>query len=1291
MANIVSNLNIKPYYDTTEAELEKGYSQFLAVEDRVLQNRELNVMQGLLQGNLRKITDLIIDNASIASGCSFIKRNDTKQCVLTAGEVYFNGLIIHVDEHIWDFSEVPDKLSFVYLEVFKSTIDEIEDPSLYDPAEVYENHGQPGGHRLKYITIPHILNEKDFKDLSLTKTNIVPLMKIYEKETYGPLKPTPVFGKLYNMLAQRTYDSLGDFLAEGLRVTAVKSDNNSKSFYNILISPGKAYIKGFEYKYDKQVSILFKSAVDTKSCGLEHSLGSDINTYVSGTLKYRLSRNFVKTIDHLNALVENNGIMLNYDPISNVNNLPTNITSINSIDEIYDYSGAGGTKKTYAFSEDYIIESSNTSIVWKTSGEHPTGTFYVDITVSKEIDKEHYQLFEENNISYIMFKNDGLKPKNNTNFNTSYTWILSRIDLVYLTQEGFIRVKAGIPNDIGSITKPSIPTGALPLAYITVIPKQRPENFDIDSFDIYRVPIIQLQSMKRKINDFEYNFAMSELEKLAQNKHIEKENITTLRNIFADSIVSYDKVDLGNPEFDATVDLFKSEVTLPFNIDHVTSHDVVVLDEDGNEVKETFGPTTLNILENAIVDSQPKATHHKDIAPFVFKSMNPSVEVTPKVLSHIEENNISRIIWLPNRLVYKSTLVEKWKTVNRTVSATGSSRYSYNTTSNTVQDVYKTQSSIIGEEYVETKMVEISTVPQPFIFEPSYIMVTGKRFLPNTEIRIELDNTHVLDAEYVDTTFENAEYNYFGEKINVIDTLQTPSSDNPLISPDWQDINENFPRPTTWKIYKKYTDQNVYASGNEERKNNGIFYITHPSYDSNSVIYKYDNSNKEWYYRYSDQTEADFIQLDLVPLFLKWVTRTPWFNTSVDSIINEDLKMAVMNLNIFEPVTMVKYTHDYADTKTPVISDQYGNFKALVKLPNNTEMSKHDITCYPVVYNDFDIDEYHSATDDFTAESYIRNWDQQVYHRKIEQIETILYRTYVTTNTRVNVCHSDCFTRSPERREDPLAQSFEFEENLYLTAIDLYFIAKSPDFRSVVFFDIRENSSDGFPTGKIIYSKDINREDIIVGDNYPATNIKFDYPVFIEANKSYSFVIGASINGYKILYAKMGHNDLITGEPVLYNAVISGVMYESSNNEVWSPIQDSDLKYTLYRSVFDLTPRTFYINNINKNNKNTAQNFGVSNTNIPHVTFEKTDVIFEHKVAHSLDFNDSNWQPLNLEEKYEYLPSPENIINMKHSIKITLTSESDFISPIVQFSGFESFYGKYKNFGSYIQIPLTLD
>lgn len=1322
MADIVSNLNIKPYYDTTQAELEKGYSQFLAVEDRVLQNRELNVMQGLIQGNLRKITDLIIDNASIASGCSFIKRSDVQQCMLTAGEIYFNGILIHVDEHTWDYTEVPDEACQVYLEVFMSTIDEMDDPSLYDPAEVYENHGQPGGHRLKYITIPYIKNERQFEVIRTEKSNIIPLMKIYQKEVYGPTKPKPIFGKLYDILAQRTYDSMGDFLSNGLIVSTTKSSIAPNEFYNINISSGKVYMKGVEYKYSKSTKISFKAATNTKKCGLTQSLGPDISTYTAGTLQYLLSRNNVMTIDHVNALITNSGITLSYDPITKINELPSSLTAINSIDEVYDYSGEGGAKKTYILATDYSIEASNTNIVWKTTGEHPTGTFYVDITVSKEIDKDHYQLFNEKKLSYIKFNDIGLKPKNGTNFHVSYTWILSRVDLVYIANDGYINVKAGIPNEYSYINRPSIPSGALPLAYITVTPEQTAENYNIESFDIYRVPTIQLQTMKRKVNDFEYNFAMNELEKQVQNKHLEKESITSLRNIFADAITSYTNIDIGNPEFNATLDLYKSEVTLPYNIDHLNRYDVSIVDKNGIEVVEK-GPIMLDVAENMCCDLQLRATHHKDIAPFIFKAQSPVVEVKPKLLSHIHENPIARIIWLPNRLVYTSKLVEYWVTRNATRSGSSDSAYTTKHVENTIEDKREDIHTIIGEELVETKMVHISTIPQPYIFEPSYVMVTGKNFLPNTEIRLEFDNIYSLEPEFVDTIFEEVEYSYFGERTVIRNISDIPTSESPLLNPTWETLPENRPRPTTWKWYRDITEGFIPLEDE-------TYIIEHATPREEGIKYRYKTIDKSWSYKYLDA--EDYTPLEEAPLYLKWITRSPWFMNSVDGILNEAKKHELITLHTFEPISSMHYPYPHSELKTFIVTDSYGYFQTLVKLPPNTEMGKHTISCYPVVSEEFDIDEYFFSNDEFVAESYIRSWDQQDYHRKIEQIEQVLYRTYVTTYVTTNYCHSNCHSACHSAYSDtchsdysdtchskccysqchtkschtdchskckacyhnpkePLSQTFIFDYSMYLTGLDLYFVAKSPDFRSIIFLDIVETSGDGFPTGKVLYGTEIYRDEILIGNDYPATHIEFDHPIYIKAGVEYAFIVGASINGYKLLYAKMGYNDLITGEPVLYNPVLSGVMLESSNNKAWSAIHDSDLKYDLYRAVFDLTPKVFYIKNINNNGYYNSQNFTSCNITIPNIVFEFTSIDFEHKVAHSLEFTDDNWEQLQLEEKYDFEPTAENITNMKHSVKVTLNSEFDNVTPAIQFSGFEAFYGKYKNKGAYIQIPLTLD
>ena len=194
----IDNLSTAPYYDTSQQEIEKGYHKYLAIEGQVLQNRELNVAQGLIQGNIRKITDLIIDDASVVSGCNFINNSKLEVCYLEEGEIYFNGLLVKVPTEQWSYSQVPTELSYVCVEVVQMVYTESDDASLFDPAENIENTGNRGGHRVKFEATPSIMSVADYESEVVNNKNLIAILKIKDRDTYGPLKPKPIFRRLYS-------------------------------------------------------------------------------------------------------------------------------------------------------------------------------------------------------------------------------------------------------------------------------------------------------------------------------------------------------------------------------------------------------------------------------------------------------------------------------------------------------------------------------------------------------------------------------------------------------------------------------------------------------------------------------------------------------------------------------------------------------------------------------------------------------------------------------------------------------------------------------------------------------------------------------------------------------------------------------------------------------------------------------------------------------------------------------------------------------------------------------------
>lgn len=164
----------------------------------------------------------------------------------------------------------------------------------------------------------------------------------------------------------------------------------------------------------------------------------------------------------------------------------------------------------------------------------------------------------------------------------------------------------------------------------------------------------------------------------------------------------------------------------------------------------------------------------------------------------------------------------------------------------------------------------------------------------------------------------------------------------------------------------------------------------------------------------------------------------------------------------------------------------------------------------------------------------------------------------------------------------PLAQTFFVKENmtrnaeaLYVSSVDLYFKRKSPT--NGISIQIREVEN-GFPSWNIIPfgKRHLRSEEVNVSDDGTvATTIIFDTPVRLEAETEYAIVIqpDADDPDYLIFTTKAGGTDIASGEPV--NADWGdGVLFTSTNNRAWTPYQDEDIKFDLYRYNFNLNTGT---------------------------------------------------------------------------------------------------------------------
>lgn len=155
---------------------------------------------------------------------------------------------------------------------------------------------------------------------------------------------------------------------------------------------------------------------------------------------------------------------------------------------------------------------------------------------------------------------------------------------------------------------------------------------------------------------------------------------------------------------------------------------------------------------------------------------------------------------------------------------------------------------------------------------------------------------------------------------------------------------------------------------------------------------------------------------------------------------------------------------------------------------------------------------------------------------------------------------------------DPLAQSFQYDDNRIISSVGLYFASKG-DASSNVTVQIREVGNQGFPTKTIYGEQVINSDEIKVSNNGTLeTRVYFDDPVMAEAGKEYALVILTENDQYTMWVGTRTKpridkpSEIISGNPYA-----RGVLYSSSNASAWTIHQNSDLKFGIYTAKFNDT------------------------------------------------------------------------------------------------------------------------
>lgn len=150
---------------------------------------------------------------------------------------------------------------------------------------------------------------------------------------------------------------------------------------------------------------------------------------------------------------------------------------------------------------------------------------------------------------------------------------------------------------------------------------------------------------------------------------------------------------------------------------------------------------------------------------------------------------------------------------------------------------------------------------------------------------------------------------------------------------------------------------------------------------------------------------------------------------------------------------------------------------------------------------------------------------------------------------------------------DPLAQTFTLTRAAQIKAADLWFTAAGT---TRVLVQLRETQM-GVPSRVVVAQTSLPAADIVLGGG--VTRVEFPAPVLLEADTEYALVVLCDDPTSSLGVAVLGQFDAGTQQWVTAQPYTVGVLLSSANASTWTPHQDRDLAFRLYRCDFDPAPR----------------------------------------------------------------------------------------------------------------------
>lgn len=420
---------ISGYYNRFDP--SKNYEAHAFRAGYVLQSAEMNEIQSAHLHRLGMLGDALFKDGDIVRDARIVVNSVTGEVICESGAVYLRGAVRGVPPRT---ITVPlDRSVAVGVWLIESTITEVEDPALKDPAAETRNYQEPGASRLQVV--PQWGHDSDG-----TQGQFYPVYYVDNGQLRAKEAP-PVMDSVTQAIARYDRDSAGsNYIVSGMRVSQLADLSNGTQVYSI--QDGRARVNGFGVTLSASRRLEYPAIPDLRFIDSEPHVSS-----TTALQRVDTARSPIDSIQHVRITAQQTAVVVHGSFAGAQDPLPE--TAVVDIIEVKQ----GAT--TYVKGVDYKLTTGR--VDWSLAGAEPAPGSSYDATF-QYIASVTPTAADDTGFSVTGAVVGSL-------IQVTYNCKLPRIDRLCMNEGGEFVWFQGVSTDYDPV-RPNVPATVTPLAQI---------------------------------------------------------------------------------------------------------------------------------------------------------------------------------------------------------------------------------------------------------------------------------------------------------------------------------------------------------------------------------------------------------------------------------------------------------------------------------------------------------------------------------------------------------------------------------------------------------------------------------------------------------------------------------------------------------------------------------------------------------------------------------------------------------------------------------------------------------